>query len=157
MHSKIFQIGLMPIKEDEFVSPSGFYENSSDFADYIGEEFCGKDRLESIEYLAESLSELLDYKGDGILVYKGMGTFLTEWVNAIQDKADSLLTDNILQDVNLYRIKHLTDRTHKDLNYRFYLDEWNGWAGPASDLIEFLNTLKEGTLLYVGAVIDYHF
>lgn len=157
MHSKIFQLGTTPITPDEYVRPSNFYENSSGFADYIGGELNDKERKVYCQYLAEALPELFDHIDDYTLRYKGMGTFLEEWVNAIQEMANSLSTDNILQELNLYRMKLLTYNTHRNLDYRFYLDEWNGWAGPASDLIEFLNTLKEGTLLYVGAVIDYHF
>ena len=54
-HSKIYQISSKPIAEDEYASPSDFYENSGDFADYIGDEMKGDDRRECIESLADTV------------------------------------------------------------------------------------------------------
>lgn len=157
MHSKIFQIGLKPISKEDYVSPMDFYENSGDFADYIGEEYPEKERLNATEYLAEIFPELLDYVGDGTLRYKGMGTFLQDWADEIHSLAGEIKADNILKDFHRFRLSELTERTHKGTHSRFYIEDWNGCASPASDLIEFLGKQKEGTLLYVGAVIDFHF
>jgi len=157
MHDKIFQIGLKPISKEDYVSPMAFYENSSDFADYIGDEYSEKERLETAEHLAKIFPELLDYVGDGTLQYKGMGTFLQDWVDEIKRQASEMTANNILKDIRLFKLSKLTDTTHRGLNSRFYIEDWNELAGPATDLIEFLARQKEGTRLYVGAVIDFHF
>lgn len=157
MHSKIYQIGLKPMTVDDYVHPDEFYENSNDFADYIGDEYVEEDRLEAIEYLAEFFPELFCYVGDGALQYKGMGTFLQEWADKIHSLAGEITKDNIMKGLHRFRLSRLTATTHKEISSRFYIEQWNGCAGPASDLIEFLGSLKEGTLLYVGAVIDFHF
>lgn len=157
MHGKIYQIGLKQISKEDYVSPTDFYENSSDFADYIGDEYPEKERLEDVEHLAEIFPELFDYVGDGTLQYKGMGTFLQDWVDEIKRQASEMTADNILKDIRLFKLSKLTDTTHRGLDSRFYIEDWNGLAGPASDLIEFLAKQKEGTLIYVGSVIDFHF
>ena len=157
MHSRIFQISTRPI-EDDFLTPSSLYDNSSDFADYIGDELEGNERLECIEHLAETLSDLFDYdKADGTLIYKGLGTFLDDWANAIKEQANAINADNILKNLNLYKLESILNRTHRNIYYRFYSEDYNNYAGPASDLIEWLNTLEKGTRLYIGSVIDYHF
>ena len=157
MHGKIYQIGLKPMNVDDYVHPDEFYENSNDFADYIGDEYPEKERLEASEYLAESLPELFDYVGDGILRYNGVGTFLQDWADKIHGLAGEINADNIIKYPHRVRLSLLTEDTHKKINSRFYIEDWNGYAGPASDLIEFLAKQKEGTLIYVGNVIDFHF
>lgn len=156
MHSKIFQIGLEPIDNDEKLTPVSLYDNSSDFADYIGDEVTGKNRLELIKMMASTFEELFDCKGD-VLIFKGMGTFLEDWAKAIQQAANNLNANANDWQLKMYGVAKLTERTHKDSYSRFYMEDWNCYAGPASDLIEFLTTLEKGTKLYVGAVIDYHF
>ena len=47
-----------PIKKYDYAIPDYFYENSSDFADYIGDEQKGDDRKEDIKRLAEVLHDL---------------------------------------------------------------------------------------------------
>ena len=157
MHSKIYQIGLEPISKENYISSTDFYENSGDFADYIGDEYPEKERLEAAEGLAELFPELFDYVGDGTLRYKGMGTFLQDWADKIHSLAGEITKDNIIKGLHRFLLSCLTERTHKEINSRFYIEEWNGYAGPAADLIEFLGKQKEGTLLYVGAIIDFHF
>ena len=157
MHSKIYQIGLKPISKEDYVSSTDFYENSDDFADYIGDKYPEEERLEAAENLAGIFPELFDYIGDGSLRYKGMGTFLQEWADKIHSLAGEITKDNIMKGLHRFRLSRLTATTHKEINSRFYIEDWNGCAGPASDLIEFLGCQKEGTLLYVGAVIDFHF
>lgn len=157
MHSKIYQIGLKPMSVDDYVHPDEFYENSDDFADYIGDEYPEKERLEAAEYLAEIFPELLDYVGDGTLRYKGMGTFLQDWADKIHSLAEEIKADNIIKYPHRVRLSLLTENTHKEINSRFYIEDWNGYAGPSSDLIEFLAKQKDGTLIYVGSVIDFHF
>lgn len=156
MHSNIFQIGLNPMNVDDYVHPDEFYENSNDFADYIGDEYEGEDRAVKIQWLAEEFPDIFDIDGE-VLIYKGLGNFLKEWSEKIQEIANGLTEGNILKDINLYRMKSITERTHHDIYSRFFIEDWNGWAGDCADFISWLATLEVGTRIYVGAVIDYHF
>lgn len=161
MHSKIFQISNAPIDKDDYSSPECYYDNS-EFADYIGEPMKGETREDCIKYLAESLSDLFSYdKEAGAFVYKGkdaLHEFKRKWLEAIREITDKLTADNLMEEHNVYRLRRLTLQTHLDSSFRFDINEWNGWAGPMEDLVEYAGyQLKEGDRIYVGAVIDYHY
>ena len=51
----------------------------------------------------------------------------------------------------------LMEKTHLDLYFRFYTEDLSGCAEPLGDFVAYLSTLEEGTLIYVGSVIDFHF
>lgn len=160
-HSKIFQISDKPITPDEYSSPADFYEDSNDFADYIGEEEDDEDRNKCIGYLADLIKDVFTYLGDGVFAYKGeeaLRKFKQEWLAEIQRLTDKLTTDNMQKEQNLYRLSVATERTHLDSHYRMKIEPWNSYAAPVSDLFEWAeNCLKEGDHFYVGAVIDYHY
>lgn len=160
MHSKIFQISTSPIDKEDYASPCRYYDNSQEFADYIGDEEEGERREDYIKYLAELLSDLFSYDGKAF-VYKGktaLRKFKRKWALAIRDFASKLTANNILSDCNLYHLRSLAKDTHLDTSFRFDIEEWNGWAGPMYDLIDYAEyNLKSGDRIYIGAVIDYHF
>lgn len=155
MHSKIYQVAARPISLDEYVGPSDFYDNSSDFADYIGDEDEGDDRKEDIGYLAEELSDVFDLDADNdALVFKGLDKFKQQWMSAIREKAAAVTEENILDWRSLYMLEQVCRETHIESSRRFSID--GGIAEPMSDLIKFAASLKPGQRLYIGAVIDYH-
>lgn len=162
-HSKIFQIGSKPIKEEDYASPEEFYDNSQDFADYIGDELTGDDRREYIKYLADRLKDLftLDEKCNA-LVYKGeaaMQQFKEKWAAAIRFAAREITEDNVLESSPRWKVRSISRETHLQSTYRVSIEEWNGYAGPLGDLIEWVacSNFKAGKKLYIGAVIDYHY
>lgn len=157
MHSRIFQIGLEPIAKDDYVSPSYFDDDCLDFADYIGDELEGTHRVESIEWLVKGLRGILGHVSDGVLRYNGLGNLLEEWAAEVKRQAGEISGENIIKDMRRYRMSALMDRTHLDLDFRFYTEDWSGCAEPLGDFVAYLSTLEEGTLIYVGSVIDFHF
>lgn len=161
MHSNIFQISDSLISEENILYSGYFYDNSNDFADYIGGEYKGENRTLKIKWLAEEFPEMFEYKQDEndseVLIFKGLGNFLKEWTDKIQEIAKGLTEENIFKGVNLYRMKRICERTHHNINSRFFIEDWNNCAGDCADFISWLATLEVGTRIYVGAVIDYHF
>lgn len=158
MHSAIFQISTKPIGEDERTKPEYYYEDSY-FADYIGDEFEGGDREDAIKSLTASLDGVFKPAGRDCLVYLGKDSlkkFLQAWADDIKANAAELNADNILSEIR--HLKLSVQETHKHSSIRVHIEEYNGWAGPITDLIEFADwKLKEGDKIYVGSVIDYHF
>ena len=157
MHSKIIQIATAPIKSVDYCTADQFYENSSDFADYIGDELYGDIRKKIIAHVAYTLSELFTQDGEA-LVYNGkVKSFIRKWYSAIKKEAKKLDSTKF-DTINLHKVKQTISETHIGTAYRFYIDEWNGYAAPCSDLIDFVSSmnLKKGDKLYIGAVIDYH-
>ena len=162
-HSRIFQVSIQPIEVDEYATPDNFYENSGDFADYIGDEVEGDKRKEEIRYLAEELEDLFDLSDDGnALVYKGadaMRKFKQEWADAIRKAAQEITADNVLESSPRWTVRSICEETHLQTSRRVSIEEWNGYAGPMDDLVEWIayKKFKAGKKIYIGAVIDYHY
>ena len=162
-HSRIYQVSSRPVKKDDYVSPECFYDNSSDFADYIGDRQEGYDRKDDIKDLAELLDDLftLDEKRNA-LVYKGeeaLQKFKEAWAAAIRKAAREITADNVLESAPRWNVRSICSETHLQTPRRVHIEEWNGCAGPIDDLIEWLTCqkFKAGKKLYIGAVIDYHY
>lgn len=158
MHSKIFQVSLTPIEKEDFRGTDDFYENYSSFADYISKNIEGEDRDITIDHLANKFSAIFTRQGDA-LVYNGkVKNFVRKWYAHIKKCARELSLTKMQDSISLHRIKDAVDCTHLDTSIRFYIEDWNGWAGPAKDLIDFIiNKMKKGDKLYVGGVVDYHY
>lgn len=162
MHSKIFQINCRPISKDERMNPNQFYDNSWDFADYIGDEVKDEsDRKRYIDNVASMLEGVFTLNDDYSLTYMGedaLRKFLEEWADELRCLTASLCADNILKAQNLWKVRQCCTDTHKGTSYRFYIEKWNGWAGPFENMIDFAHSqLKKGDRIYVGAIIDYHY
>lgn len=162
MHNKIFQISSKPISKDDYTEPETYYENSNNFADYIGDEVKDeKEREDCVGYLAHALRGVFTAVGRDHLVYLGkdaLHSFLQEWANDIKSQASDLTADNILTNQRLYNIRATTNDTHRRISYRVDIEEWNGHAGPFEDIIEWAAyKLEKGDSIYIGAIIDYHF
>ena len=162
MHSNIYQISNKPISGDEYSGSSTYWDNSSDFADYIGKKYEGKDRDEAIEYLADILKDVFEHKGCGEFRYKGreaMEKFKQAWADELRRLAGLLTPENLFKDQNLYLIRATCKETHLRSSYRVDIDEWCGSiAYPFGELFEYAaSQLKAGDRIYVGAVIDYHY
>lgn len=163
-HSRIYQISGKRIAKDDYASPSDFYDNSSDFADYIGDEIEDEDdRKEDIGYLANELSDLFDLSDDGkALVYKGaeaVKKFKQEWADAIRQAAQEITADNALESQTRWNLRSICEETHLRSSRRVSIEEWNTCASPMDELIEWVDykKFKTGKKIYVGAVIDYHY
>jgi hypothetical protein len=163
-HSRIYQISSKRIAKDDYASPSDFYNNSSDFADYIGDEIYDEDdRKEDIKHLADVLSDLFDLSDDGnALVYKGkeaMKKFQQEWADAIRQAAQEITAENVLESSPRWKIRSISEETHLQTSRRVSIEGWNTCASPMDELIEWVayRKFKAGKKIYVGAVIDYHY
>jgi len=162
MHSNIYQIGNKPIDKEDYQSPETYYDNSGDFADYIGDEFEGEEREEAIGYLADLLKDVFEYKGGGEFRYKGkeaMEEFKQAWVAGIKAMADKLTADNLFKNYLLFNLRCITEETHLGTSYRVDIAGWaEGAAYPFGELFKYAaSQLKEGDRIYVGAIIDYHY
>ena len=161
MHSRIYQVASKPISVEDYDIPECFYDNSDDFADYIGGAVTGDSRLHDIQLLGNALSGLFVPEGTDSFVYLGaeaMNTFKEEWAARLRRLTENLTGDNIMDGGVLYEISETTKCTHRCTYFRVHIEEWNGWAGPFKDIVEWAaSQLKKGDRIYVGAVIDYHF
>jgi hypothetical protein len=162
-HSRIFQVSIQPIEVDDYAVSSDFYENSGDFADYIGDEQEGDDRKDDIGHLADTLRDLFTLDEDGeALTYKGetaMAAFKQAYADCLREEADKVTAENILEWQTRYEVRAISKETHLRTDYRFKIEDWNGdFADTPAELISYVaDKMKEGEKLYIGAVIDYHY
>lgn len=162
MHSKIYQISNKPIDKEDYQSPETYYDNSGDFADYIGERYNDEDREEGIGYLADLLKDVFEHKGGGVFRYKGseaMEKFKQAWADEIRRMAGLLTADNLFKSQRLFNLRCITEETHLCTSYRVDIAGWaEGVAYPFGELFEYAaSQLKKNDRIYVGAVIDYHY
>lgn len=158
MHSKIFQISTKPISVDERLSIESVEEmNFQDFADNIGDEVEEGDRFFLIENLVRNSNGMFTI-GDVIpyqetLHFNGFDNFFDEWKRSIIKEVESLEKDSMWQ---AHKIRNLIDRTHLGISYRFFIEEFNGYLGPFSDLIDAIQNTRP-SVLYIGSIIDFHY
>lgn len=162
MHSKIFQISNKPIDKEDYQSPDTYYDNSGDFADYIGDEITGKNREDALGYLAELLKDVFKREYPDVFRYKGpeaMQKFKQAWADELRRQAGLLTPDNLFRDQNLFRLRETTQETHLRTGYRVDIAHWaEGVAYPFGELFEYAaSQLKQGDRIYIGAIIDYHY
>ena len=161
MHSNIYQIGLKPFDKEDWREPDYYYENSDDFADYIGDRVDNEqDREEEIVSLANVIKDVFAYAGNGMFVYMGkaaLNDFKEKWDAAIKQAVNELNPDNMTKEMRLFRLRCLTEETHLESSFRVDIDD-NGYANAIADLFVWAESnLTLGDKFYVGAVIDYHF
>ena len=158
-HGKIYQLATKPIEENKAITPEEFYDNHDAYADWVGDEMEGADREECIGYLADTMKDLLTPVGGGVFAYKGMGEYLQGWVDAIHEKAQAITVENVMNYSPRAALKDIVNGTQKDSVDRFVIEEYSGrFAEPMAELVSFLNyQMKPGDLLYVGAIIDFHY
>lgn len=162
MHSCIFQVGTKPIPEYNFCQPEDFYENSSDFADYIGEKYTGEERADCIKELAKELEEIFTFDEKELSFTKkekaAFDKFLEKWVKAIKDSAVKIDKSSVLRSTNRYEVESACNETHLMSCFRFVIEYYSvGYAAPMSELIQYVSDMRKGRKIYIGAVIDYHF
>lgn len=158
MHANIWQLATKPIDEDDYASKSCFYDNTSDFADYVS--------INNEDVIERDINEWLPRILDGLftcngreLTFIGSAEFLTKWNDALKKSVEILDNENILKFPNLYNVECMAKYTHKDVYHRFVVEEYFGsFPETYGDFVTYAyGNLKPGDKLYVGAVIDFHY
>lgn len=151
MHNNIFQLSTSPIDADKFISESTFEPSEiDDFADYVQEP----DGDLSEEYNNfPFLGTMFTRVGDK-LIYKGCGDVFRNWHKAVCQEIGKLSEEGLKDDLNTWRVKKLlTEPFTRD---RFYPNEY-GYPVDACEFLQYCaNNLKEGDVLYLGGVLDFH-
>lgn len=161
MHSNIYQISNTPICPDEWAKPETYYDNSGDFADYIGDAREGEERQWVIEDFGNIISPVFEKtEAEGVFRYKGkdaMREFKQAWCDELKRKATELTPETIFQGFNLFDIHQMTNMTHLDVASRVDIDG-NGVAEPFGELFQWADKhLEEGDCIYLGSIVDFYY
>lgn len=152
MHSNVFQIGLkqdmQPVTED-VVLESRFVQ--ADDATILHDK-----RHERIEILVNEIlpKGMFAWDNENCLTYTGgMKEWREQYAQHIKDATAKLDGDNVFQ-LQFRIINAVLRDSH--VNSLFIWDEDN-YADYFTGFMETVSRLKEGTRLYIGTVMDYHF
>lgn len=153
MHSTIIEIRDHKDPVSEWTTESSF-EDNGDMMDYcvLANE---KERTEDIERFLEIFKDLFT-KGNepDSIVYTGKISVVREkWVESIESEFGKFKSSGKCDSFNLLR----AIRRPFGIYTLFCLPDWNGsGAVYPKELFEWLETMKEGGVLYIGNTFDYH-
>lgn len=155
MHSKIFEISRSPISKDNRLTSAYFEDDHESYADYIGDDVEESERAYYIDIF--NVFPFLKVDGDKVTFTstQDLHTFIDVWIDEIKEKVASLDIDNIFR-TDGYIAEKMFEITHENIYSRFYIHDYNGWAAPVSDFIEWCQGLTDGDEFYIGGIIDFH-
>lgn len=159
MHAWIFQLSDTPIKEA--INEDTLYQGEGTDYDYcaaISSEEC----KEAIKTLVKGIlpsdmfgqidHETLEYFG-------GMDEWKQQWAHRIQRKASQISSKNVMEFVGAtYKLEQIIQNP-LDTDSHFYLcgDSCQSFAEKSAELMRWIDTLEEGSKIYIGGIIDFHF
>lgn len=156
MHSTIYEITQEQLERDEWASESNFYEDPNvDYTDLWDDE--------SREQIINDLDECdwfnaLFTKGEepDTIVFKGrdaLQPIKEAWYKEIQDNLEALKESD---GCDTYRLRKAINNPFAQYTL-FCLPDWAGdKTSYPREFMELLNTLEDGTVLYINSVLDYH-
>ena len=158
MHSRIFQLSVSPIQEENYIQESDYYDHwfTNQIADYVDDD-CDRDA--SIEWLkncAKGYDVLKDNNNNCILVVSSKEKYFensyNEFVSELQ-KIGIPTIEQFVSGIDLWRFKN----AYED-KFAFYVDLYgDGYGSGLMTFDSFIRHCNVGTKYYVGNAIDYHF
>ena len=161
MHGKIFQITTVKVDEDGRLTENTIEQGDGTNYDYCS-EIDDEERLECISYLVNEIlpAGMFELVSEDVLRYNGgIEEWTEKFIGNIRLKMEAITAENVYKFIGpVYQLeKELKNPLHT--GYQFYMDE-GGLQSYAEGSYEFMcavSSMKPGTLLYIGGVIDYHF
>lgn len=158
MHSRIVELTLEPLDREDWAHEDCFCDDEK--VNYVS-ELDDEERSESITNFLDGedpfFSGLFIPGDNDTIIFKGkdaLNKIQKEWANSIKEEVDNLVESGNFDTYEVtYAINHVLGS-----NYLFCLPDWTGYCAVWSrELINWLNTLEDGTVLHIGAVIKYHY
>lgn len=160
MHSRIFQITKEQVARENYLNEDTLVQGDGSHIDYCA-EISAKEREQSIVCLVDDVlpKGMFTRLGANILRYNGgMEQWKEQAIANIHEKLAALTPEKYFCGSRFYDLKETVVNPF-DTGFLFYMDT----AGEQSvsetsyDFMFYVSGLEEGTLLYIGGVIDYHF
>ena len=161
MHSTIFQITVKQVIGNNLLNENTISQGDGTPYDYCS-EIDDEERQHSIETLVNEIlpKGMFELTSPNTMVYKGgIDDWKKSCIANIQQKAQELTPDNITHWIG--PINGLKKAINNPLGTycQFYFEEetYQCYAEESYELLRFVSLLEEGTTLYFGGIIDYHF
>ena len=155
MHSRIFELTQANLNREDWATENNFVydEEKMDYS----EELHGDERMESIDWLKSSpLGRLFAFDKD-TLTFMGKDALMDvrkDWIASIKNALE------VMENKCLYNTFGLNYATKKvlDSHFMFCLPEYTGdGAVYPCELLEWLNTIKDGAVIHINSVFDYRY
>lgn len=154
MHSRIFELTQANLDREEWATENDFVYDE-DKIDY-SEELHGDERMESISWLEIStLGRMFIFDKDTLVFKKdALMDVRKDWIASIKNALEVMEKKFLYNTFGLnYAIENVLDS-----HYLFCLPEYTGSrAVYPCELLEWLNTIKDGSVIHVNSVFDYHY
>ena len=153
MHSRIFELTQENLDREDWATENDVYDEEK--MDY-SEELHGYERMESIDWLKSSpLGRLFAFDKDTLVFKKdALMDVRKDWIASIK-KALYVMEKKCLY--NTFGL-HYATKNVLDSHFLFCLPEYTGNRSVYSCvLLEWLNTLKDGEVIHINSVFDYHY
>lgn len=153
MHSRIFELTQANLDREDWATENDVYDEEK--MDY-SEELHGDERMESISWLEIStLGRMFIFDKDTLVFKKdALMDVRKDWIASIKNALEVMEKKFIYNTFGLnYAIENVLDS-----HYLFCLPEYTGSrAVYPCELLEWLNTIKDGEVIHVNSVFDYHY
>ena len=161
MHAKVFQITKQRVDEENILNENTLTQGDGSDYDYCS-NISEEERAEMIEALVNDIlpKGMFSMAGDDELVFQGgADEWKKSWAEEIQDKAKNVTAENVTDWIGAaYQLeKAIKNPLHTDFHFYLSEDSCQSYAETSNELMRFVCSLKEGTHLFIGGVIDFHF
>lgn len=155
MHSRIFQVSTSPIKKEDYINESHYWDHwfTNEWADYVSDDCDRKDDIDWLEarYSKKGIEFGADENGEYFIV-KNKQTYFAdkfEHYKEIIDKLKQYTLDDFVNGLHeMWSLKNL----HEDKT-GFYADV----DGELVTFDGFVRLCVAEEKYYVGGTVDYHF
>lgn len=158
MHSRIIELTLNPLDREDWAEETYFYDD--DKIDYLSSlnEDERRESIEDWENGRDAIFRRLFTRGDGdTIIFKGHEALIKvheEWIDSIKEEVGRLSASEGFDTFSV--LASANQVLHSD--YLFCLPDWTGHrAEYPRELLSWLDTLEDGTVLHIDAVFDCHY
>lgn len=163
MHSNIYQISKDPIKKDDFIDESRYYDGFvGSIADYV-HPLTDKERIPAFEMLKSCLGGSAKFEGEKFTIVDKEAYFRSKyeaWKNCLQRLGDCSFEQFISPPYegrgldSMGMLHYQCEELYND-KYSIYMDDNGEYYGNRT-LDEFMREAQNNETYYLGAVTDYH-
>lgn len=158
MHSRIFQISKEPIKKDDYIEESNYYDHwfTNSIADYVDGDTDREDDIQWLKdcYADSGLSFGIDDGGEYFIIEDKVKYFAKRFdvfQKTLKELQDITLDDFASGKCGMYMY---TLKSTYDDEFGFYIDSEDT---SLETFDSFIRHSGNGAKFYIGATIDYHF
>ena len=159
MHSRIFQVSENPVPVDERISEDRYYDGFvGSHADYVVTvEYQSDDYRDDLRWIREANNGIKVDIPNGTITVTSKKEYFDKKHDTFKELA-SELADITLEDFTSGRQRFkMHDLTSAyDNKYGFYIDDYDEYAGLTT-LDDWVRSVEENKVYYVGSIFDYHF